>query len=456
MLEMLLRKRGAMNRRVLAAASWTTLARRVRLALPGEHRGERRERRGYLLGIYRRGDPQRPSLERLLRAGVLTMDLRHERRWGRDTGAGLHQRPFRRARGEDRRHKTDRRTPYAVGLRQTTPMTAGQTVTVTFWARASANRTIQVGIQQQISPRTWYSQQEIAVTKSWARYAFTFTAKATDATATLKFLVGDVAGTVWFDNIGVLSSGSTCAPTSCAAKGAHCGSLPDGCGGTLSCGSCAAPETCGGGGTPNVCGVACTKTTCAAKGASCGTIPDGCGGTLSVWQLHGARNVRRRGHAQRLRRRNERRLDAATAWLQQESAGLRRPVFGDDARLEQVGHVSGIERRRLGRWRAAVTAVERAGTRSLQHGHVQPEPGDRERRLDLDGSAQHQLLRLHLAVDQRHRDHRGQVLAPRRWLVRASEGADARPNPGHVGWDLVHARHRDEPGSRNWMATRAG
>src|SRR5947209_9774996 len=43
--------------------------------------------------------------------------------------------------------------------------------------------------------------------------------------------------------------------------------------------SCTAPQSCGGGGTANVCG--CTPTTCAAQGKSCGSIPDGCSGTLS-------------------------------------------------------------------------------------------------------------------------------------------------------------------------------
>ncbi|WP_407755796.1 hypothetical protein [Archangium sp.] len=52
----------------------------------------------------------------------------------------------------------------------------------------------------------------------------------------------------------------------------------NGCAEPLDCGTCTAPQTCGGGGTPNVCG--CTPTTCAASGASCGVIPDGCGGTI--------------------------------------------------------------------------------------------------------------------------------------------------------------------------------
>jgi hypothetical protein len=45
-----------------------------------------------------------------------------------------------------------------------------------------------------------------------------------------------------------------CVPTTCAALGDNCGSVSDGCGGTLSCGTCTSPQTCGGGGTANVCG----------------------------------------------------------------------------------------------------------------------------------------------------------------------------------------------------------
>jgi hypothetical protein len=33
-----------------------------------------------------------------------------------------------------------------------------------------------------------------------------------------------------------------------------CGSISDGCGSTLDCGSCPTGETCGGGGAPNQCG----------------------------------------------------------------------------------------------------------------------------------------------------------------------------------------------------------
>ncbi len=79
-----------------------------------------------------------------------------------------------------------------------------------------------------------------------------------------------------------------CSPRTCAGLGANCGPVGDGCGGLLNCGTCTAPLTCGGGGAANVCGggttadggAICTPRTCMAANATCGTIGDGCGGTL--------------------------------------------------------------------------------------------------------------------------------------------------------------------------------
>jgi hypothetical protein len=45
-----------------------------------------------------------------------------------------------------------------------------------------------------------------------------------------------------------------CEPVSCASMGKNCGTLEDGCGQTLDCGSCGEGETCGGGGIDKVCG----------------------------------------------------------------------------------------------------------------------------------------------------------------------------------------------------------
>jgi hypothetical protein len=61
-----------------------------------------------------------------------------------------------------------------------------------------------------------------------------------------------------------------------ACGGLTCGGVPDGCGGTVTCGTCGAGQVCNGG----TCG-ACVPLTCASAGATCGAIADGCGGTLA-------------------------------------------------------------------------------------------------------------------------------------------------------------------------------
>ena len=75
---------------------------------------------------------------------------------------------------------------------------------------------------------------------------------------------------------------TACTPKTCTQLGVNCGTVSDGCGNTLNCGSCTAPQTCGGGGTPNVCGSPpCTPKTCTQLGANCGTLGDGCGNTIN-------------------------------------------------------------------------------------------------------------------------------------------------------------------------------
>lgn len=47
-----------------------------------------------------------------------------------------------------------------------------------------------------------------------------------------------------------------CVPRSCESQGKNCGSISDGCGANLNCGTCSeAGESCGGGGLENVCGL---------------------------------------------------------------------------------------------------------------------------------------------------------------------------------------------------------
>ncbi len=77
----------------------------------------------------------------------------------------------------------------------------------------------------------------------------------------------------------------------------------------LQCGTCTAPQTCGGGGTPGVCGgcrAACRRP--ARSSASTAARPaTAAAGSSQCGTLHGARDLRRRRHARRLRARAGRR-----------------------------------------------------------------------------------------------------------------------------------------------------
>jgi hypothetical protein len=53
--------------------------------------------------------------------------------------------------------------------------------------------------------------------------------------------------------LGPAGAAAQCEPTSCEAEGKDCGTLDDGCGGTLECGGCDGDLVCGGGGIANVC-----------------------------------------------------------------------------------------------------------------------------------------------------------------------------------------------------------
>lgn len=65
-----------------------------------------------------------------------------------------------------------------------------------------------------------------------------------------------------------------CVPRSCSQLDVHCGTADDGCGGTLTCGTCSGTEQCVSG----LC--LCSPRTCGDLARSCGAANDGCGGRL--------------------------------------------------------------------------------------------------------------------------------------------------------------------------------
>jgi hypothetical protein len=71
----------------------------------------------------------------------------------------------------------------------------------------------------------------------------------------------------------------SCAPTSCSALGKNCGSVGDGCGGTLSCGSCATGQAC----TNNVCTTTSPPAACAHSQCTSGSkLTSGCTSCVSA------------------------------------------------------------------------------------------------------------------------------------------------------------------------------
>ena len=81
-----------------------------------------------------------------------------------------------------------------------------------------------------------------------------------------------------------------CVPATCASLGRNCGTVSDGCGGTLTCGNynggCQTGYTCQtdrGFCVQNP----CVPATCASLGRNCGTVSDGCGETLTCGNYNG-------------------------------------------------------------------------------------------------------------------------------------------------------------------------
>ncbi len=72
-----------------------------------------------------------------------------------------------------------------------------------------------------------------------------------------------------------------CAPKTCLQLNDTCGSVSNGCGGTLSCGSCSSGSVC----TSNKC--VCAPKTCLQLNDTCGSVSNGCNGTLSCGTCNG-------------------------------------------------------------------------------------------------------------------------------------------------------------------------
>lgn len=78
-----------------------------------------------------------------------------------------------------------------------------------------------------------------------AEYAYALSSSKSNTDASGSYREVQYALYVSLDGKAIPGTGApTCTPTTCSAKGAACGTVEDGCGGTLNCGSCGYPYRC--------------------------------------------------------------------------------------------------------------------------------------------------------------------------------------------------------------------
>jgi len=80
--------------------------------------------------------------------------------------------------------------------------TAGERYKLSFWARASAPRTIEVLIQKGYSPYTvYYGQSNVQLATTWKQYTFEYIPTVSESNFLLVFNLAKTTGQVWIDNV---------------------------------------------------------------------------------------------------------------------------------------------------------------------------------------------------------------------------------------------------------------
>jgi hypothetical protein len=95
--------------------------------------------------------------------------------------------------------------PWVVQLSQDAALTSSQTYTVSFAAKASAARTIDVAAQKTASPYSIYGERLLNLTTSWQTFTFSFQGPGAPTASSLRFNVGGATGSVWLDNVSLVA-----------------------------------------------------------------------------------------------------------------------------------------------------------------------------------------------------------------------------------------------------------
>jgi hypothetical protein len=106
-------------------------------------------------------------------------------------------------------------SPWLVQLQQPNKtLAAQQPYTISFFAKAATNKSIDVVVQQTNSPYTLYTSQTFNLTTTWKQYSFTFIPSASETNAFLGFNLASSVGQIWLDDITMQTSNAqTTTPT---------------------------------------------------------------------------------------------------------------------------------------------------------------------------------------------------------------------------------------------------
>ncbi|HVT63036.1 MAG TPA: carbohydrate binding domain-containing protein, partial [Legionellaceae bacterium] len=103
---------------------------------------------------------------------------------------------------------------YEVQLKQAgIAVSTGRMYTVSFAAKASSARTIDVSIQLNSSPYTEYMNREVNITTSWQTYSLEVPIAVSQSDVFLAFNLAQNTGQVWIDTVSLADTGSTSTPS---------------------------------------------------------------------------------------------------------------------------------------------------------------------------------------------------------------------------------------------------
>jgi beta-glucanase (GH16 family) len=92
------------------------------------------------------------------------------------------------------------------------PVVTGKSYLISFWARASATRSITVVLQRDSAPWTEYFYGEVNLGGEWQQYSFPYVGGIDDGHAALRLNLARSTGQVWIDDVAYVEIAATPAP----------------------------------------------------------------------------------------------------------------------------------------------------------------------------------------------------------------------------------------------------